>query len=390
MLAGIDTHKDTLAVAVIDEHGRLVDQVQVPNSEQGFAKLTDLLLGHRVHRVGIEGSGSYGRAVAIHLALAWPPAPDPEHPAGESRPELEVVEVPTLMTSRERRAQLRGKTDPVDALAVARVTAREPKLPPVRLATGPASDLRALLDYREDLLHERTALANRVHADLTGLRPGYQHHIGSLTNRTRVQKALDLLDDLDGAHGARVQITRRRLQRVLAIDVEAAELKQQITRLVATTGTSLTDIHGIGPVVAGRLLAEVVDVRRYPHRNAFAAANGTAPIPASSGRTVRHRYNPGGNRQLNKALYTIAITQIRGDTEGRRYYDRKRAEGKTGREALRCLKRRLSDLVYRVMTEDIADQPATTPTNPLAPDAVTQGIEVAVGAPDANEARLTA
>lgn len=390
MFAGIDTHKDTLAVAVIDEQGRLVDQAQVPNSEQGFVKLTDLLIGHHVHRVGIEGSGSYGRAVAIHLALAWPPALDPAHPTGD-RPELEVVEVPTLMTSRERRAQLRGKTDPVDALAVARVTAREPNLPPVRLATGPASDLRALLDYREDLLHERTALVNRVHADLIGLRPGYQHQIRSLTTRTRVRKALDIVDDLDNdAHGARALITRRRLMRVLAIDAEAAELKQQITRLVEQIGTSLTTIHGIGPVVAGRLLAEVVDVRRYPHRNTFAAANGTAPIPASSGRTVRHRYNPGGNRQLNKALYTVAITQIRGDTEGRRYYDRKRAEGKTGREALRCLKRRLSDLVYRTMTEDIATQPATTPTDPVAPDTVTQGTEGAVGAPDANEARLTA
>ena len=390
MFAGIDTHKDTLAIAVIDEQGRLVDQAQVANSEQGFAKLTDLLLAHHVHRVGIEGSGSYGRAVAIHLALTWPAARDPEHRSGDSRPELEVVEVPTLMTSRERRAQLRGKTDPVDALAVARVTAREPKLPPVRLATGPASDLRALLDYREDLLAERTALVNRVHADLVGLRPGYQHQIGSLTTRTRIRKALDLLDDLDdGGQGARVLISRRRLQRVLAIDAEAAEVKQQITGLVAQTGTSLTAGHGIGPVVAGRLLAEVVDVRRYPTRNTFAAANGTAPIPASSGRTVRHRYNPGGNRQLNKALYTVAITQIRGDTEGRRYYDRKRAEGKTGREALRCLKRRLSDLVYRVMTEDIATQPATTPSDEIS-EVVTRDVEVAVGAPDANEARLTA
>lgn len=177
---------------------------------------------------------------------------------------------------------------------------------------------------------------------------------------------------------------------MLAIDAEAADLKQQITGLVAQTGTSLTAVHGIGPVVAGRLLAEVVDMRRYPNRNTFAAANGTAPIPASSGRTVRHRYNPGGNRQLNKALYTIAITQIRGDTEGRRYYDRKRAEGKTGREALRCLKRRLSDLIYRVMTDDIATQPATTANDPVATDDATPTIEVAVGAPDANEARLTA
>ena len=119
-------------------------------------------------------------------------------------------------------------------------------------------------------------------------------------------------------------------------------------------GTTLTGIYGVGVFVAARILAEVVDVRRYPSRHAFAAANGSAPIPASSGRTVRHRLNRGGNRQLNRALYTIAITEIRADTEGRAYYERKRAEGKTSREALRCLKRRLSDVVYRTLRADQA------------------------------------
>lgn len=95
-------------------------------------------------------------------------------------------------------------------------------------------------------------------------------------------------------------------------------------------------------------------MRRYPTRQAFAAANGTAPIPASSGRTVRFRLNRGGNRELNRALYTIAITEIRAETEGRAYYLRKRAEGKTSREAMRCLKRRLSDIVYRIMRDDLA------------------------------------
>ena len=114
---------------------------------------------------------------------------------------------------------------------------------------------------------------------------------------------------------------RRRVERILAVDAETAQLKRRITELVAAAGTTLTDLHGIGPLVA-RFIAEVVDVRRYPDRNAFAAANGTAPLPASSGRTVRHRFNPGGKRQLNRTLYTIAATQIRGDTEGRTYYER--------------------------------------------------------------------
>ena len=116
----------------------------------------------------------------------------------------------------------------------------------------------------------------------------------------------------------------------------------------------MTSIYGAGPVVAATILGEVVDVRRYRSRHAFAAANGSAPIPASSGRTSRHRLNRSGNRTLNRALYTIAITQIRADTEGRAYYLRKRAEGKTAREALRCLKRRLSDVIYRTLHEDLA------------------------------------
>jgi transposase len=133
------------------------------------------------------------------------------------------------------------------------------------------------------------------------------------------------------------------LARLLAIHAELAGLREQITALVQQSGTSLTGIYGIGVFVAARILAEVVDVRRYPSRHAFAAANGSAPIPASSGRTVRHRL-------------------IRADTEGRAYYERKRAEGKTSREALRCLKRRLSDGVYRTLR---ADQAATSSV-PLA------------------------
>ena len=344
MFAGIDTHKDTLAVAVIDAAGRFVAGREVANTERGFDQLVDLFDTYQVVRVGIEGSGSFGRAVAVHLVLRWQPTS-----------EVAVVEVPTL-TSRERRGQLgKGKTDPVDALAIARITARELQLPPVRLTVGPAADLRALLDYRQDLINERGALINRAHAELGGLHAGYQQQIPNLTTRARVQVALCLIAADDSV---RANLCRRRLERVIAIDTEAAQLKRQIAQLVAATGTTLTDLHGVGPLVAARFIAEVVDVRRYPSRNAFAAANGTAPLPASSGRTVRHRFNPGGNRQLNRALYTIALTQIRGDTEGRAYYERKRAAGKTNREALRCLKRRCPT--------SCSPPCATTPPLPLA------------------------
>ena len=139
---------------------------------------------------------------------------------------------------------------------------------------------------------------------------------------------------------------------------QIADLKREIAALVRATDSQLTGIYGVATIVAGTILGQVGDVRRYPTRHHFATANGTAPLPASSGRTVRQRLSRGGNRQLNRARYTIAITQIRADTEGRAYYQRKRAEGKTKREALRCLKRRLSDLIYRTMKADLADQPS--------------------------------
>ena len=178
---------------------------------------------------------------------------------------------------------------------------------------------------------------------------------------------------------------RRRLERVLALDAEAADLKRQITRLVAAADTTLTDLYGVGPLVAARFIAEVVDIRRYPNRNAFAAANGTAPLPASSGRTVRHRFNPGGNRHLNRSLYTSrsprsAATPKAAPTTNANGPPARR----NGKPSL--LKRRLSDIVFATMRHDATGAAA-------APDRHTWpawSIPAGVGAVDANEARLTA
>ncbi len=148
---------------------------------------------------------------------------------------------------------------------------------------------------------------------------------------------------------------------MLFLTEQLARLCAEIAVLVQATGSRLPGLYGVGPVVAAAIIGHVVDVRRCPSRHHFAKANGTAPIRASSGRTVRHRLNRGGNRRLDRALYTVAITQIRGDTEGRAYYLGKRAEGKTSREALRCLKRRLSDLIYRTLRADLAKRCAAIP-----------------------------
>jgi transposase len=263
VLAGIDSHKDTLAVAVIDAAGRTVTVRQIANEPDGFTVLADLVTAHSVARVGIEGSTNFGWAAAMHLVAAG----------------VTVVEVPPLMTSRARERQSRpgqGKTDPVDAVAVARITAREAFLPPVRPMDGLPAELRVLMDYREQLIDERTALANRIHADLGWLRPGYQRRLPRLTQPAHLQSALALLDN-DGS--VRASVTRRRLQRMVEINAELAGRRTQITELVEQSGTTLTGIYGVGVFVAARILAEVVDVGRYPTRHTFAAANGSAPTP---------------------------------------------------------------------------------------------------------------
>lgn len=347
MFAGIDTHKDTLAVAVVDARGQLVAAIEAANTGPGFQAISELLAAHAVVRVGIEGSGNYGRAVATHLV---------EHG-------MDAREVPTLLTSRERAARPgQGKTDGIDALAIARVTGRDLDLPLVRLTVGLAADLRALLDYREDLVREQRMLANQVHAELSGLMPGYQHTHAHLTTSAQVSRMLQLLAD---DQRIRADVARRRLRRVLEVIGEARAVRKQIAVMVAGHADHVAAIHGAGPIVAARFLAEIVDIDRYATRDAFASANGTAPLPASSGRTVRHRLNRRGNRRLNRALYIMAITQARDATEGRAYYDRKRAEGKTAREAIRCLKRRLSDQVYKAMRADAAAA-ALRATPPLA------------------------
>jgi transposase len=158
--------------------------------------------------------------------------------------------------------------------------------------------------------------------------------------------------------------TRRRVAAELIADLERVYQRKkaadkELKELVAAIGTTLMELHGIGPSGAARLLVEVGDITRFPNRAHFASWNGTAPIDASSGDQVRHRLSRAGNRQINRALHIMATVQLRNPTEGRAYYDRKKTFGKTSHEAMRALKRRLSDLVYRQMVND-AMKPAET------------------------------
>ena len=249
-----------------------------------------------------------------------------------------------------------GQTDPVDAVAIARITAREPNLPAVRLAVGQAADLRALADYRAQLVAERTALANRTHTELHGLLPGYQAEIPRLTAPTFIAAATDRLA---GESSVRAQLIRRRLIRLAEPTAEIREVAAIINAAVAEVTTGLTGLYGLGPVGAATILGEVADVRRYRSRHGFAAANGR---PAPGLLWAHHEASAqslGQPHPESGALHDGDHPDPRRH-EGRAYYLRKRAEGKTGREALRCLERRLSDVVCRTLQEDLAAGRAPT------------------------------
>jgi len=210
--------------------------------------------------------------------------------------------------------------------------------------------LRLLCDRREELIAQRTQAACRLHRLLAELTPGGMRR--ELT-ANKAQALLARIRPAGDVAAVRVHIARDHLADIRALDARIRYLGGQIAALVAASGTGLTGLFGIGPVIAGRILAEVGDVARFATKDHFASYNGTAPIDASSGEQVRHRLSRAGNRRINHALHMMAVTQIRYPaTSGRRYYERKRREGKTPKEALRCLKRRLSDLVYYQLLAD--------------------------------------
>jgi transposase len=338
---GVDTHKATLAASVIDDAARELGARTFRNDRQGHQSLLRWAQAHgSERRFGIEGSGSYGAGLARLVSAAGEP----------------VVEVPAVLTKRERRhLRQAGKSDPGDALAIARVTLREQGLGPIQVA-GITEDLKLLVDARDRRISERTRAANRLHAYLVVLAPGYATEIHNLTAAKHLASARRLITR-DG--GTRAELARAEWARLRALTAEVLGLERQIRSLVRTSGSSLPAIRGIAAITAAKLLGETGDPRRLHSSPAFAALSGTAPIPASSGFTSRHRLNRGGNRQLNRALHTIAIVRARTDPRAQAYVAKRMAEGKSRLESLRCLKRHLADVVFRTMVADaVGSRPA--------------------------------
>lgn len=325
---GIDTHKATLAACAVDALGTALDERTFANDPAGHADLAAWVSELDAERVGLEGSSSFGAAAARHLATAG----------------VDVREVPPHLSRRERiRTRRAGKSDPGDALAIARVTARETDLPPVRRADR-SEDIGLLVAAREDLMAEATRVRNRLHADLVVLIPGYGGSVANLVAERHRRTVGRLLRGRVGIHS---ELARSRLAKVGRLIAEARTLEVQIGGLVE--GHPLLELPGAGVLTTAKLIAETGDVARFRSADAFAMLAGVAPIPASSGQTQQHRLNRGGNRQLNRALYSIALAQAWHHPPARDYIARKRAAGKTWRAALRCLKRLLARIVFEIL-----------------------------------------
>ena len=291
----------------------------------------------------IEGCEGIGRHIAQRLLVDG----------------QDIVDVPAKLSARARVfATGQGrKTDATDAHSVALVGTRMAGLRPV-VSDEQLEVLQLLVDRRRSIGEEHTRKVSQLHRILLEMLPGGAKKYLSAAQAKVLLAGVRPRDS--------VGKTRKRVAAELVADLERIYARKkaadkELKTLVAATGTSLLGLNGIGPSGAARLLVEVGDLSRFPDRNHFASWTGTAPIDASSGDHVRHRLSRGGNRQINRVLHIMATVQLRTPTEGRAYFDRKKATGKTSMEAMRCLKRRLSDIVYRAMLGDYTAGKMTGP-----------------------------
>jgi transposase len=281
-----------------------------------------------------------------------------------------VVRVPPgRMAGARKGGRERGKSDAIDALAVLRLLAR------ARPASGRARwlrerEIRLLADHREDLVSERTRIQNRLRWHLHDLDSELEIPAGALDRYCW----LDRLERWLAAHderGVQVRIARELVERhCRQLTRRISGLERELEAVLETEATELLELVGCGTLTAAKLVAEVARVERFRAESKLAKHTGTAPLPASSGEVQRHRLNRSGNRQLNCALHRIAVTQARTHPPARAYLERRQAEGKSRREALRCLKRHLARTVYRIL-RTMAERKMTSTMEPVAVPALT-------------------
>ena len=333
VILGTDAHKRSHTVVAVDEVGAEIATLTVAATPPGHLRLVKWSAQFTVRRWAIEDCRSLSRRLEADLLKV-----------GE-----QVVRVPPkLMAGVRRSARTPGKSDPIDALAVARAALREPDLPVAQL-DGPSREVRLLVDYRESLVKDRTAAQNRLRWRLHELEPGFDPPPGSL-NRYKTLDAINQL--LENHHSVVAELARREVTRIRELTREANQLERDITVLVTALVPSLLAMPGCGALSAAKLVGEAADISRFKSRDAYAMWSGTAPIPVWSANNQRFRLNRGGNRQTNAALHRIAITKMRIHPDAKAFITRRLQAGSTKREALRLLKRRLANVVYRTLLAD--------------------------------------
>ena len=341
VVLGADVHKRTHTFVAVDEVGKQVGQVTVRADAKGHLKALrwagQQFPGER--RWGVEDCRHLSARLERDLLSG-----------GES-----VVRVPPkLMAQTRASARTRGKSDPIDALAIARAALSEPGLPVARLDET-ALDLRLLCDRREDLVADRTRMINRLRWHLHELDPHLDPTKASLD---RAKTRAMLADRLAGFDGLVAELARDILADIDRITGVINQLETRISHRVKEQGEALIGLPGCAALTAAKIIGETAGVARFRSEACFARHAGVAPIPVWSGNTAgRVRMSRAGNRQLNAALHRIAVTQIRLDGEGRRYYRKQIMAGDSKTEALRCLKRRLARVVFRTLHS--LDQSAT-------------------------------
>ena len=340
---GIDAHKRTHTAVIVDGQGRQLAARTVGTTTAAHRGLLGWARQHDTELVwAVEDCRHLSRRLERDLLAAG----------------QRVVRVPPkLMADTRRGARTFGKSDPIDALAVARAALREPDLPAARL-DGQEREVRLLIDHREALVAERTRVISRLRWHLHELDPELEPPSRSLIRQRHVEQTAARLAHLDGVIA---RIARELVDRCRALNAEIKQLESEITVLVEQLAPSLLALCGCGALNAAKILGETAGVERFHSNNAYARHNGTAPIPVWSSNHARHRLSRQGNRQINAALHRIALVQARRHPGARALLARRRAAGDGGLEALRVLKRRLSDVVYRALLTD-AQAAAAVPT----------------------------
>ena len=344
IVIGVDAHKRTHTLVALDAGtGTSRSQTTIQASDDGVLNALRFAAGLDRERVGAVEDCRHVTSRLERALLG----------AGER-----VIRVPPSLTGESRKAtRTPGKSDPIDAQAVALAAIREGiENLPVAFLDAQAHEIRVLCDYRDQLMNERSRLINRLRWHLVRIAPEIEAQLGpeALKGpriRARLARQLGQLPA-----SPELRVAKAQLRRINEITKEQKELFAELTGLLQTHAPQLLQQRSIGTVTAAMIIGRTAGTQRFRSEACFARHAGTAPIPASSGQTIRHRLHRGGDRQLNRAIHIIALGRLAWDPETRAYMQRRLSDGKTKREAIRCLKRHIARQIWNLL---YTTQPAT-------------------------------